>query len=253
MEKYKSSKDRVLEILSSKTSIENIKNIPNNENEFTYENGIKSWVSAIFVDIRKSTQYFKSDSMSNDCKARVLRAFTSEIINILSSEKSYREIGIRGDCVYGIFSAPLQKDGKNIISLAAKINSFNKMFQTILKNNNFCTFDIGIGIGDSEDVIIKVGKYGTGISDKIWLGNAVVDASNLSKYGNNDDYKDRYNCKYPTILISSCCMHNIKDFNANDNEKYSELFREYKIDNMTCYGCDLVNSSWDEWINNGMR
>ena len=42
MEEYKSSKQRVLEILNSKTDIEKIEKIPNNDDEFTYENGIKS-------------------------------------------------------------------------------------------------------------------------------------------------------------------------------------------------------------------
>ena len=48
---YKDSKERVDNILSSKTKIENKDKVPASDGEFTYSNGIRTWVGALFVDM----------------------------------------------------------------------------------------------------------------------------------------------------------------------------------------------------------
>lgn len=80
--------------------------IPASESEFTYENGIKTWVGALFVDIVNSSRLFQ---YANEDTARIIRSFCSEIISILKDDDNYREIGIRGDCVYCIYTTPYQK------------------------------------------------------------------------------------------------------------------------------------------------
>lgn len=241
---YKECKSRVIETLNSKTQIEKVRTIPKNEKEFTFDNGIRSWVGSIFVDIRDSTNYFENNRPES--VARVMRAFTREIILILSSNDKYREIGIRGDCVYAIYTTPEKDDLHSILSDAAYINSFNKMFQELLQQNNFDTFKIGIGLGCSEDLVIKSGAFNSGISDKIWIGSAVTDASNLSSFANKDGN--------PAILMNSTFHYNVKDTNANDKATYGMLFDRYsnsKYNNY--YGCNLINSDFNEWIENGMR
>ena len=79
---YEESKKRVEEILNSKTKIEEVNFISNDEDGFTYENGVRTWVGAMFIDIRNSTDYFKNNDQ--EIVARIMRAFTSEIIGILS-------------------------------------------------------------------------------------------------------------------------------------------------------------------------
>lgn len=149
---FRNCKKRVIDILTSKTSIKEMDSIPSSEDEFTYENGIKTWVGALFVDIRNSTDYFKENKP--ETIARVMRAFCSEIISILQKDANFRQIGIRGDCVYGIFSAPLIRDLEQILSNAILINTFQKMFQKILLKNSMPTFEIGIGLGCSNDLVI---------------------------------------------------------------------------------------------------
>lgn len=148
----------MIDILTSKTSIKEMDSIPSNEDEFTYENGIKTWVGALFVDIRNSTDYFKKNKAEKI--SRVMRAFCSEIISILQKDENFRQIGIRGDCVYGIFSVPLKRDLICILENAILINTFQEMFQKILFENSMPTFEIGIGLGCSEDLVIKAGKRG---------------------------------------------------------------------------------------------
>lgn len=242
---YKEGKKRINDILNSKTEIKELDSIPKDEAQFTYENGIKTWVGALFVDIRDSSTYFKENNSEHI--ARIMRAFCSEIISILKENDSYRQIGIRGDCVYAIYSVPLKDDIKNVLHDAIMINTFNKMFQKILSNNNIETFIIGIGLGASEDLIIKAGKKGTGISDNIWIGNAVINASKLSNQGNKNGFKP--------IVMDSVFYNNIKDFNANEDYKYSYYFDEkYSyILNEKVYHGDMINIIFNNWIDEGMK
>lgn len=74
---YKKSKEAVESILRSPTKIVEKNLIPSSDSEFTYENGIKTWVGALFVDIVDSSKLFKSP---NEDTARIIRSFCSEII-----------------------------------------------------------------------------------------------------------------------------------------------------------------------------
>lgn len=78
---YKKSKETVESILRSPTKIVEKGLIPSSDSEFTYENGIKTWVGALFVDIVDSSKLFKSP---NEDTARIIRSFCSEIISILA-------------------------------------------------------------------------------------------------------------------------------------------------------------------------
>ncbi len=237
---YQEAKNRVFNILHSKTKIETARTIPNSESEFTYENGIRSWVGALFIDIRNSTNYFKKNK--DEIVARVMRAFCSEIITILRQNDKYRQIGIRGDCVYAIYSAPMQDDLKSILEDAIFVNTFQEMFQCILRNNQLPQFSIGIGLGANKDLVIKAGKKNTEISDYIWIGDAVVNASKLSSLGNKEGFQ--------TIVLDRCFHDNIKDKSANNKDNYSQLFKDkysYELKENVYHG-DIINTSYNNWI-----
>lgn len=53
---------------------------------------------AIFVDVRDSSKLFSKKGLENKKEtAKLIRAFTSEIIEILRDSENLKEIGIRGD------------------------------------------------------------------------------------------------------------------------------------------------------------
>lgn len=114
---YRRGKERIEEILDNELKIIDQKNIPT-DSAFTFFNGYYSWVSAIFVDMRDSSTLFADKDKEKVSK--IIRSFTSEIIEILRSDDNLREIGIRGDCVYGIYSTPQKND---ILELADKTYS----------------------------------------------------------------------------------------------------------------------------------
>ena len=165
---YDSSIKNVRNILSSTTDVVKYKRIPKNKAEFTYDNGVITGVSALFVDMRKSTEYFKNHSCVTVSK--VMRAYFSEIVSILRSDDNLRDIGIRGDCVYGIFTTPYKSDVADVLKDAIIINTFQEIFQNELKRNNFPCFEISIGLGCAGYLVVKVGQKGTGVCDCIWIG-----------------------------------------------------------------------------------
>ena len=237
---YQKSKETVEKILKSLTKIEERKTIPSSDSEFTYENGIKAYVGALFIDIVDSSKLFKSP---NENTARVIRSFCSEIISILKDDPNYREIGIRGDCVYGIFSTQFKQDLVSIFRHAYRINSFMKMFNRLLKKNNYSTITAGIGLGCSENLIIKAGQNGSGINDKIWIGKAVVEASHLSDIANRNEI-------FP-IALSPLFYDNIIKILCEEDPNYKNWIKGHRKEyygNIEYYTCNIVEKRFDEWI-----
>ncbi|MGL5988605.1 adenylate/guanylate cyclase domain-containing protein [Cetobacterium sp.] len=227
---YKAGKKRVEEILNNKLEVKEQEKIPKDEN-FTYSNGYYGWVSSIFVDIRDSTTIFsKSDKEE---VSKMIRAFTSEIIEILRGDDNEREIGIRGDCVYCIYTTPLILDIVEIMDKASWINTYMNMLNKLLKNKGFDQIKAGIGVATNKELVVKAGRKDTGINNKVWIGDAVSKASKLSGLG--DTYNTRRICITPTVYnnIIETYTKNNKDANSWFTKKYHDKYGYY-------YECSLI-------------
>lgn len=96
---YNKVKEQIEAILDNELIIIEQNELPSDE-VFTFSNGYYSWVTGIFVDIRDSSELFADGDKEKVSK--IIRSFKSELIEILHKDENLREIGIRGDCVYGI-------------------------------------------------------------------------------------------------------------------------------------------------------
>ena len=238
---YEKGKQRVESILTIKTKVEEVKSIPIDQSKWTYANGIKSSVTAVFVDMRDSSKFFENaDSVD---VARTIRAYTSEIIEIMSQSTLQREIGVRGDCVFGIFSTPSDENLNEVLGLVAWINTFLKMLNKLLIKNGLDAIRAGIGMATSQDLIIKAGKKGTGIFDKVWIGSALADADWLSK--NTSKINSTYTTLKP-IAISVNVYNSIKKF-SNNRELYE------KHSSGAFYVGNVIKTSMNNWIDSGME
>lgn len=240
MYEFKKSKETVEKILKSPTKVIEKSAIPSSDSEFTYENGIKAWVGALFVDIVDSSKLFES---ANEDTARIIRSFCSEIISILKDDTNYQEIGIRGDCVYCIYSAPYQRDLVEIFRHAYRINSFIIMLNKLLMQNGHSTIRAGIGLGVSKDLIIKAGQSGSGINDKIWIGKAVVDAAHLSSVANRNGILP--------IAMSIDFYNNIFDILYEEDASYKGWIKSHLsgyYGTTDYYHCDISEIGFNEWI-----
>ena len=234
---YKSGKKSIEERLSNTTKIDN-KDVPKDETNFTYGNGIRSWISSIFIDIVGSTNLIKNNDEL--IVAKVLRAFTAEAISILNSPDTVRQIGVRGDCVYGIYSTPQKDNIYELFDVTCYLNDLVKMLNKIFRKYGYPQIKVGIGFAAGHDLIIKAGKKGTGINDRIWIGDAVVDACNLAnKAGRNGK---------GTIGISSLAYNNFIKLleKSHENKNVRNWFTYNSLDN--AYYCNTIMSAFDEWI-----
>lgn len=241
---YKAGKVRIKGILNNKLDVIEQSKVPS-DSEFTFDNGYYSWVSSIFVDIRKSSQLFADEDKEKVSK--IIRSFTSEIIEILRKDDNLREIGIRGDCVYAIYTTPT-KD--NIYELADKtfyINTFMKMLNKLLSEKKYPTISVGIGMSTAEELVVKAGRKDVGINSKVWIGKAVTTASNLSSLGNKNGLNP--------IVFSSCSYNNfIDELVRRSGEKAKEWFTQrYSSSYGTYYDASVIKTEFDDWIDEGMN
>ena len=193
-----------------------------------------------FIDIKDSSELFKT---KDEKLARLMRAFTSEIISIFQELDNYRQIGIRGDCVYAIYDTKYKEDIYEVFEIAVELNTFMDMFNKIISEYGYNEIIAGIGLGCDEELIIKAGKTGTGINDKIWIGKSVVDASNLSSVANRNDLMP--------IAMSSLFYKYSKDLLLKTKSDYPNWI-QYSYENK-CYHCNVIYTDFYEWIENGMK
>lgn len=241
---YKAGKQRIEDILKNKLTVIEVDELPNDES-FTFRNSYKSWVTGIFVDIRKSSELFSKED--SELVSKVIRTFTSETIEILRNNDKLREIGIRGDCVYSIFTTPQKNDISEVADMAYYINTFMKMLNILLTNYKLPTITVGIGLSTAKELVIKAGRKDTGINNKVWIGDAVTKASNLSSLGNKYDYKP--------IVLSNCTYENIIEKLVNDSGEVAKTWftRRYDQKYGTFYDANIIKSEFDKWINEGMK
>lgn len=239
---YKAGKKRIDNILNNKLEVIEQDKLPS-DNSFTFENGYYSWVSGVFVDIRKSSVLFIDEDKEKVSK--IVKSFTSEIIEILRDDDNLREIGIRGDCVYAIYTTA---DISAIYELANKtfyINTFIKMLNTLLNNKGFPKIYVGIGMSTAKELVVKAGRKDVGINNKVWIGDAVTKASNLSSLGSKNGIGAlvySYNSYINFIEILTEVNSNAKSWFT---EKYDLSYGKY-------YHGNIIISEFDKWIDDGM-
>lgn len=242
---YRSRKSKVEEILDNTDEVQEVKKFPRDA-DFTYTNGYKAFAGAIFVDLRDSTTLF-SEKTDVDI-AKVIRGFTSEIIEILkkdADDTELKEIGIRGDCVYAIYSTPYKTDIADIATRAAYINTYMKMLNKLLQNRGLPTIKAGIGLAANEVLAVKAGRKSSGINNLVWIGETVAKASNLADLGNKNSTS--------AIVMSSLFYSNYIEIEKSNNPESEKWWTEvYSIDHGIYYHGDIIIIGFDNWINDGM-
>ncbi|EYT94477.1 adenylate/guanylate cyclase domain-containing protein [Enterococcus mundtii] len=243
---YKDRKIKLEEILDNMDKINEVEILPRDEN-FTYKNGYKSWVSSIFIDIRNSTELIEKNSELN--VAKVIRGFTSEIIEILRRDTDkLKEIGIRGDCVYAIYSSPKQKDIYDLADRAYYINTYLKMLNSLLSKRHLPEITAGIGLATSQTLVVKAGRHSSGINNLVWIGESVSMACNLANIANKEIDNP--------ILLSSMFYHNYSKYIEEHDQERKETLGFYKLDKHERYGtfyhANIVKTDFNKWIADDM-
>lgn len=220
---------RINEIISAgDLSYEERNSIPA-RSALTYTNGFYVMCSALFVDIRESSDL--TDFHRTRVLAKLYRAYISEVAAVMNGNKKCAEINVVGDSVSGIFDTPYQSDINDVFSTSAKISSIIDIMNYRFKKNNMKEITVGIGISYGKALMVKAGYKGSGINEVIWMGDVVNEASKLASYGNKDSYDKE-------IMISTTFYNNL-------NDDYKKLLTLNSIRN--CYHGNMVNISMNDW------
>lgn len=241
---YQDGKKRLQDILDNTLEVIENDKIPSDEN-FTFSNAYYGWVTGIFVDIRDSSKLFSNEN--KELVSKMIRSFTSEVIEILRNDDNLREIGIRGDCVYGIYTTPLKDDILEIADKAFFVNTFLKMLNKLLTTKGMPNIKAGIGISTDKELVVKAGRKGVGINNSVWIGDAVTKASNLSSLGNKNGYAPIVmgSIVYDNIIEGLETRNSSKDVKSWFTERYTDGFGKF-------YDANIIKMKFDEWIDAGM-
>lgn len=242
---YRKGKERIEDILDNELIVIEQDKVPT-DLAFTFSNGYYSWVSAVFVDIRDSSTLFAD--ANKEKVSKIIRSFTSEVIEILRDDENLREIGIRGDCVYGIYTTPQKSDVYEVASKTFYINTYMKMLNNLLNARSLPKIKVGIGMSTAQELIVKAGRKDVGINSKVWIGKAVTKASNFSALGNKNGNSP--------LVYSVCSYSNFIDklIEKNTDEDVKSWFTYHPDDgNGAYYSANIVKTDFDNWIANGMK
>lgn len=241
---YKKGKERIESILDNDLIVIEQNEVPSDES-FTFSNGYYSWVTGVFVDIRNSSVLFADEDKEKVSK--VIRSFTSEIIEILRNDDNLREIGIRGDCVYAIYTTPQKDDVFEVANKTFYINTYMTMLNKLLLERSFPQIKVGVGMSTAQELVVKAGRKDVGINSKVWIGKAVTTASNLSSLGNKNGLN--------SLVYSMCSYSNfIKKLKENNKGKNPEDWFTYHNDsNGQYYTANIIKMDFNDWISNGME
>ncbi|EGR0144108.1 adenylate/guanylate cyclase domain-containing protein [Vibrio cholerae] len=227
--------DRIDEILDeSDKSFEEVTEIPSRD-KLTYKNGYYVKCSALFVDIRGSSEL--PEKHKRPTLAKLYRSYISEVVAIMNGNSDCSEIRIEGDCVSGIYNTPKKYQINGMFNDAARINSLIKVLNYKLEKRGITKIDVGIGMDYGRALMIKSGYKGSGLNEIVWMGDVVNQASNLCNNANKG-------LGNKVIFASNVIYDNLNEHNQDLMEK------NYTHD---CYHGNFVNTDMESWYDENCK
>jgi class 3 adenylate cyclase len=224
------SAQRIKDYLTGAQGFEEMNSLPDRD-KLTFSNGFYANCSAIFVDIRKSSElpaHYKRPRL-----ARIYRAYLSELVAIFNGDPNTREINIAGDATWAVINTPYKRDVDEVFALGAKANSMAKVLNYEMKKASYGhPVQVGVGMSWGRALMIKAGYSGSGINDVVYMGDVVNEAAKLANYGNSSPH-------VPAIVTSSNFYGNLNEHNRG------LLTYDYS---RKCYTGSVINTAMEEWF-----
>lgn len=180
---FERSLTRIDEILDGTSSYEEADDIPDID-KLTFQNGKYVKCASVFIDLRGSTDLIKKEGKKSKTLARIYRSYISEIVAIMNSFETCKEINIVGDCVSAMFSGKTENNRKPAIEAldaASRCNAMMMVLNVKFKKrwNSFSELKAGIGVAFGRALVIKAGFSGSGIKELVYMGDVVNRASKM--------------------------------------------------------------------------
>jgi class 3 adenylate cyclase len=213
---------------SSDNNYEESDSLPSRDS-LTFSNGYYAYCSAMFVDIRKSSDL--PNKYKRPALAKLYRAFISEVVAVLDGCDLCQEVNIVGDGVWGVFNTPYKTDINDTFSRAAMVASVLKFLNYQLEKHGYDPINVGIGLSYGRALVIKAGFSGSGINDIVYMGDVVNHSAKLAAHG-----MEAWNDKQ--LMVSSVFYDNLNDHNKG--------LLSYNYTRSAYHG-SVINTAMDEW------
>lgn len=198
--------------------------------KLTYTNGFYVYATALFVDIRDSSNM--TDAHKRPVLAKIYRSFISEMVALMNGHSACKEVNINGDCVWCVCETNYKADIDGVFSLAAKACSLVDILNFKLSKRGYQTYEVGVGIDYGRALMIKAGNKGSGLNDVVWMGDVVNQACHLSNEANSGYFDKR-------VFLSNVIYDNLNDKNKNLCSKDG---------GRNIYQADVINIGMSDWL-----
>jgi class 3 adenylate cyclase len=232
---YLDGAKRIREILNQSDLDYQEKDSLPSRDDLTFKNGFYSYCSALFIDIRKSSEL--PNKHTRPVLARLYRAFVSEMVAVFSGDVYVREVNIVGDCVWAVYNTPRQTDIDDVFGRAYTANSMVNILNKELTKRGISNIEVGIGMSYGRALMVKAGYEGSGMNDVVYMGDVVNQAAKLAAQGNKT-YSDR------TFMVGDILYSNLKD----DNKALLAWSSTRQ-----CWHGDVVRTDIDAWMKEQYR
>jgi len=244
---FKKSLSRIDDILYNSATYEEADDIPD-VNKLSYSNGKYVKCAAFFIDLRGSTDLIKTQGRKSKSLARLYRAYISEIVAIVNSFETCKEVNIVGDCVSAMFSGKTENSQTPVIEAMQAASMSNAMMRVLNVKykkkwgENFKEIKAGIGVALGRALVVKAGFSGRGINDLIYMGDVVNRASKMCGLANKEYF-------YPICVTEDVYLASGTYIaNAETKETYQDfLTQQYHSKHGIIYTGNFYRVHMEEW------
>ena len=238
------SKEKVLEILNKPKEEIISQNVPS-DRYFKFGETYDCQITCIFVNIRNSEELYEKKISS---VTKIMRSYSSEVIDILRQSGNARDIGIIGDSIYGVYATPENRDVREAVLTTAYANTFVKMLNVLSEEKGLGQIRIGIGVSTSSDITIKAVRDRSGMNEKLWIGEAFKGASALSLFGSKEEQT-----RNPIAISDTAYEKMIESYAEEKREDVKKSFTPQTFGGRNVYTANITITKIDDWIKNGMK
>jgi class 3 adenylate cyclase len=238
-----SSDARIVDILDNSAVFEE-GSIPSST-ALTYQNGYYVECTAIFIDIRDSTKLRERHTQRRTL-GKLYRAYVSECVAVLNGNPCCKQVFIQGDCVSAVFDTPTKQAVNDVFRLVAALNSVVRLMNYRLQRRGLTPIKVGIGIDTGRALMIRAGFTGSGISDIVWMGDVLNQASHLCNMANKEGRK---------VIMLSAAVIALLDQPALsvDGKGFVDSCSGASLLHPSCWHCDVVNVGIEWHLQDAIR
>lgn len=188
--------------------------------------GIITYCSVMHIVINLSSGSYSQ-------QLRLYRAFLSEAVAILSSDRNCVDILVQDKHLTAVFTTPFKNNIESMIDKSAMINTLAQVVSRKSNGLGLPELSVVIGIDYGEAMLMRFGKLNiTEVNPEglVWIGRPMERARKLTITPEH-----KWN-----IWISTIIYHNL-------SEEYTKFF--HYEDEWGCYGAGIINTYMKNWLN----